>query len=475
MNLLLLAVACCHALPVEGGDRPHGTLSLTVETAEGRPIAGVEVHRLAFGLKDGSLRSVSPRDADPEQPSAVTDEAGVAAIRYPKSVDGLMSIPEGVSGEVIRFSIPLRKPGFVNGHIGTTKRTEPLNGETTIIPTADGYKASYRMRRGTKLRIETLALDGAAERADCVVVCPKLGRDGGYWRPEEGEGPIETRTLPSGDPYRIMSFTGGLWQYSEWMTVPSTEEEFTDITVVLQAGLPVTGRLSDDMPRPVRDGWVAVYSTQLDPTGGPHNAGSVAVRVEPDGTFRIPSVPRGADVQFAAICDGYVSRPPAAETQARLFERYDWHTDWFNGRFQFPHVVRSEDDPLEVTVPMQPAATVRVRLLDSDGTPVSGMGVLLYVNGLNLSGTFPRFATAWPPDVSRDREVFANRVDDSVQTTDVDGVVEFRNIPPTRPKFHVSETGSRDPRDWLPLVDDEPLQLQPGQTATVDLRLKRVE
>ena len=110
--------------------------------------------------------------------------------------------------------------------------------------------------------------------------------------------------------------------FSQLMDLELDVGDQTRIDVPLRPALHIEGILSDNVPRPVRDG--RVKAETLPPAGADSNrvAWFTWVPVRPDGTFTIDGWPAGELLQLIALCEGYIAtsgkRPTSSRTLASL-------------------------------------------------------------------------------------------------------------------------------------------------------------
>ncbi len=178
---------------------------------------------------------------------------------------------------------------------------------------------------------------------------------------------------------------------------------------------------------------------------------SKSAPVRHDGTFEIPNLPPptaaiAADddagpLQLIVICDGYVSKDPAAA--------------------QFEYAAGSQTfapptaDPL--TVAMEPTGSARVRVLDPNGKPVPNVLVQFSPNetfrsGSNLLWYSSMLGTTWdeekqlfdeeaPLNLAPGELMLYQRLEANYQAkTNADGVAELGDLPPGLVPYTVEKT-----------------------------------
>jgi hypothetical protein len=191
---------------------------------------------------------------------------------------------------------------------------------------------------------------------------------------------------------RSRSLKDGTWQT---MLVKLQKEEgptlFSDVlalrirstkrvrfhNIQMRPGSKVRGTLSDNVPRPVKEGYVVSTSapkpaadswTEKDPSVLWHEW----VEVAPDGSFEFKSLPRSGELQLIAICDGWISSTVSAEPAARTLVA--------------GQVFNIEDDEHSFVVKMEPTGTLEVSLVTEDGKPFTEGQISSWPNQHYLKG-----------------------------------------------------------------------------------------
>ncbi len=163
--------------------------------------------------------------------------------------------------------------------------------------------------------------------------------------------------------------------------------------------------------------------------------------VQPDGTFVIDRFPPG-DVQIVALCQGWTSRlvlapcPPATKMQPSEADRHQRMAQVF-------HHANSED---EVTLAMEPTASLTVTLHSPLGLPVSDAKVVVGTGVDWRSG-----GSEWP--------LGGNSFPSAL--TDANGVARIDNLPIGQHSIGIVHPGLHLPLDqgsrirWLHVVAGE--------------------
>jgi hypothetical protein len=208
--------------------------------------------------------------------------------------------------------------------------------------------------------------------------------------------------------------------------------------VPLQAGLKVTGKLVDAVPRPVKNGKVIVWCL-------PKPAGDVyadenpsvywedLVDIDEDGTFTFPSIPKTGKIQMIAICDGWVITSSGPEGQTVSGVRYDLDS-----------LEIDDNQVTDIELPMSPTGTLRVTVCTSEGDPIPGATVSVWPNQLLDQGGSTILGTGESTsqliqkqiDPTWKIEVDTNNWDKGFTSkTDAEGVALIHNLPKGIPNY----------------------------------------
>ena len=434
---------------------PDGSFEVTVVDEAGLPVRGAEVD--PWALRMGGGHGAWWEAGHGPKPVVTTDARGVAEFGVPtrRGEDKLETV-----------SAFVRHPDYVALY-------EHLDAGDCRA--AEGrYEARLTMRPGTRLSIEVLALDGEVDLDDCRVAAP--GSPAGDVRAKAEGGRLLTEPLPASAPMiRVTAGdAGGVMQFGDWTAWRPDESGTVELTAILQKGLTVRGRLSDDVPRPVRDGWVVADCSRPGPTYEHRSLGQTERPVAEDGTFELPNIPHGCDMQVVAICRGFTSAPPDAKTDAAMRAKYK-DVGSNSGSIAMPQVFTPDESTDEVLVRMRPAAALRVVVTGPDGEPAEGVHTGVSPNDHSYGLGNWSFANGGAPsgtdatDSRRGTRTFEWRA-----TTGPDGVAMIENIPPLRESIYGLYAGDfDDPRSVreLEFEGESSVTLAPGETAELKLRL----
>lgn len=219
---------------------------------------------------------------------------------------------------------------------------------------------------------------------------------------------------------------------SDYVTVNLPRLSREPVYVALHPTYTVRGRLSDNVPRPVRNGQVEANHAATEGACGRYLTRSVAI--QPDGTFELPDMAPGK-IMVWALADGWCSELPDGKRLA------------FGAPQQFELTEKSAD----YVLPMVKTATAIFHLVQPDGQPAAGATV------------------STSPNMCRERCCGIWIRNHAFMTTStVEGVAVLPDLPPlNNSRYYISGTYELPPQPVKndPSRLDRVLQydLEPGQ------------
>jgi hypothetical protein len=268
--------------------------------------------------------------------------------------------------------------------------------------------------------------------------------------------------------FRALRFDsdGTAW-FSDSVSFTAAASQTNEFEVNFYRSASVRGRLDDSVPRPVRNGRVIAHISTWDSTVSGEQPGWHAWSpIRQDGSFELVSLPPGK-FGVVALCDGFVSTNGPGTS----------------GTFTYPQIHKLPDHDLEITVKMQPTATLEVRVDDPEGKPLRDAMVSTWPNvayeewGSTILGSDcydhadfyrakPRFeGSGW-----------GKQVPGFQGTTDANGVAVLFNLPAQITEFSVGHTNF-----VLPAIKSAggsmnrhaPVQLIAGTTNRASVRMEK--
>jgi len=428
MLTITLVLATAAAATADGPTKtPLKSQQFRVDDPDGKPVASARVK--PWALRFGNAHGGWPADRFEQPQLATTDENGLTTIQYPGSIQG---------EPVKTVSVFIDHPDYC-----------VLNVE---VPVSDSKAAppGVSLQRGTKLRVQ--AVDAVTlepiekphiQFLSYGVTLPIDGR--GHFQKAEGEageaGWHQSRSLPAdASPLFVVALRDDdvplFSRIHRWTPADPLSHL---IIASLDLGVRFEGAIDPAVPRPIRNGRVVGCATT--PAEAAHRGSSMVwtdiVPINEDGTFLFTSMPRDCDIQVFALCDGWRSALPDADDARRMNAKYNSQIAP-TPSFAAPQSWLLSGDLVNGTVKMTPTATVRVRCLKQDGTPVVGAFVGFNPNHYIYGGGSQIFAQSYrTAEVLKHGAIQRRQDHDYDGTTDKEGWVTISNLPPGSNDFGV--------------------------------------
>jgi len=165
-------------------------------------------------------------------------------------------------------------------------------------------------------------------------------------------------------------------RFSKLIDISADEKNrlrFSDVEMI--DAVTVTGKLGDEVPRPVKSGMInccvaSVSQHKQAPLSTSWNWRAFS-ELNPDGTFTLEGIPADSVLQVHCAC-----------TMAQILAEFPGEAN-NNSNAPLPQIFQIEKQDIEITVPMQPLGSVTVKVFDQDDRPVSKARASLTV--------FPKF------------------------------------------------------------------------------------
>lgn len=327
-----------------------GTRDLRIVDAGGMPVGGVRIDGWLLNEKFFWQSDLLPRVP------AVTDKDGLAKLEYPKSL----------GAELVVESVKC-----------TVSHVDFLQKEI-VVPVLGKNEEPYeiKLEPGIELTIRAVDEDGKPTKSPYAVLMSRVQA-------------VIPWKRPAPDVVQCRSLQDGMSQIMLVQPKPDGKHLFSDVTlqafskasqpsvelkgIELLPGSEIKGKLSNEVPRPVKDGWVTCVSIPL-PAGDtwdqklPSLLYYDGAKIEADGTFVFPSLPSSGTVQLIATCDGWVGLQDKAQP------------------FVVGETFEVEDTSQDIVLQMEPTFDAKIRIIDSKGQPVEGVSVHCSPNQLYRKG-----------------------------------------------------------------------------------------
>lgn len=404
-------------------------LTVRVLDAIGHPVSGIRLHSTALQTAqqdvawDTRLHGM-PRDD-------VTAADGSVQVEYPAA------LPEGQL--VTAVSCVVRHPAWVASHHRIR---------------VDDNEPKVRLERGRRLAVNAVhqtTQKPITEHVHAVLSGSTL-RD--TWK-QYADGLLVSPTVSFNRTRLRMIWIpdDGPTQFSRLIRISESEKSprmrFRDVSVA--PGTRVKGKLSDDVPRPVTNGYICAVAS--------HHAGigdrdrrmtwEEWAPIDSDGSFELPSLPADGFVQLIARCDGWVSDMPTSQDleKAGLAQ---FRGTIGESRYLMPHVFRLGMVERICEIRMQRTVDCVVQAVSHSGMPLEGVKVSVFPRHQSFSGTVrplgsgsshSRYYRLPPeqrqPPLSLDAQrrmldlgILLNWRDPFEQTTDAEGRAVISQLPP---------------------------------------------
>ena len=271
-----------------------------------------------------------------------TDANGKATIPYP-----------------VKFGHP---PDWNTASEVTATITHPDYISKELAADPSSGKAEVTLRSGCRLTLS--AVDSANERVPFGLMIAGPGRSA-KWADGE-DGARYSQAIPDGtwQSMLVSPWADGRHLFSPLISIRLRDGQSVGIrNIKSKPGVRLQGVLDNSVPHPVTGGKVIVHCLPK-PDGRTYAKDSTAslawrtsAEIAEDGTFEIPSIPRRGLVQIITICNGYTRKNENVPKRNFAFRQ---------GLF----IELGENDVQSATIPMEKTASVKVRVLKPDGTPL---------------------------------------------------------------------------------------------------------
>ncbi|QDT03861.1 hypothetical protein K227x_22460 [Rubripirellula lacrimiformis] len=333
---------------------------IRVLDSDRQPVRGAEV--TPWALRSGQGHGRWPKgeyDRTELQPnSTITDEDGNTNVAYPHFTD----VKERVRTTSVSVFVNHRDYAFPDAiHIAV-----PLEDDTVYEVILD---------RGVPVTLHP-TIDGNPTDTDSLFAYWSEGRS---WQPTDmlerkGSSLRLPPFMPGKQTVLVAKMDGDrITHFSEIVEFEISAGNEYELDVPLTKAKPMRGVLSDNVPRPVRNGRLDLYTLPPNGASGNHVQWNTWVPVGSDGTFCIDAWPTGERIELVALCDGYMAKSGEPPTE------YGEMSEQEVQQHLRPQVF-SPIDPQPIKVEMTPLATCLVTAVDEENYPVAGLTIESWPN-----------------------------------------------------------------------------------------------
>jgi hypothetical protein len=317
-------------------------LVVELKDEEGKPVAGaaVMVYAMRMEEKDGH-GFWNYQKLGPPKPVLSNDD-GKAVASYPAKVH---YAPRTMTTRLVTFNI--QHSDFVSKVVHFD--LGPKTAEVTL-------------KRGCEIQLSAVGENGDPVNDFGVMIAgphaPQMWADG-------GNGTRRTSAVNDGiwQAMMVKPRPDGRTLFSTVLPLRVRPEQAVRIrNVRLRPGTSIRGKLSENVPRPVKDGYVVTVTVPKPANDAwqednPSLTWTQCEAIQADGSFALKSVPRRGEIQILAFCDGWLSKTTVPDQNFFVMGQI------------FPLVEQPE---MELTVEMEPTGTLQVTVTQADGTPIDG-------------------------------------------------------------------------------------------------------
>lgn len=456
-----------------------------VVAEDGRPVEGATATFTGMGLANGTSLGGFPAEILP--PVATSEADGKIVIDLSKFYKSALyeQLKARMGRGVQSINLQVDHPGH-----------PPLSASIWVEDTNSAAQRKIVLADATSIRIRA---HGEHDERLLEDLYPCLRGINNNWSEDDGVLTLRRLDLTSQKASRWLRVVHAPEQgpvlFSDVIDLKQYTSNPISIEATLNPGTQVTGRLSAEVPRPIKNGRViaAVYS-------GPdaHDTvfwGSLA-EITPQGTFTLGTLPRDEDVQLIALCDGWVSQTPTLSELESYSETNGIELPVPSRRgyqlsgMLYPRLHRASGDSSETVIPMERTASCEVTVVDEEGHPIPDAKVtcMMFQSFFRRNGTFD-LGTGWDSLAYARAHITTGKVPRGLNggekrsfeaTTNQDGVAFIPEIAGGMLRAYdgrsfplaVHHPDYRD-QQGLPPLGNLSINLKPGESGKITVTLRR--
>ena len=338
------------------------TLEVQVLDEDGQPIEGASLVPRSVGYQR------HPRVTSVWQPgingdaTKFTDEQGAATLVFPINSKG-----------------PITEVGIQTTHDSFVKKIsrETLNKDI----------AKITLKRG--LQVAASAIDPVTKEPIKENLYAMTNRHTPIdWR-QKSNGTLVSPVIGEDEKsFRLVQLSGGkAIRFSKLIEILPTESSRLRVNgIEMVDAVTVTGKLGDEVPRPVRFGMVmacVASISELDKARKrrvpdffrPSWCWRSFSKVNKDGTFTLEGIPADSVLQICCGCQGWANAPLTKDQMRDEFPQ----EATADSNHPLPQLFQIGEQNQEITVSMQPLGSVSIKLVDQDDQPIKSANVNIWV------------------------------------------------------------------------------------------------
>ncbi|MGB7343313.1 MAG: hypothetical protein WBD20_03815 [Pirellulaceae bacterium] len=324
-------------------------LVVMLQDDDGKPVEGAAVMVYAMRMEEGGGHGYWNSEKLGPPTSVISDKDGRAIVRYPAKVG---STPQTMTTSLVTFSV---------SHYEYVQKVVHFD----LGPD----KAEVTLKQGCEIKLSAVDADNQPITKFGVVIAGPY--DPAHWVDDKETGGRRTGAASDGtwQTMLVKPQDDGVTLFSSVMPLRVRPSQAVRIrNLKMKPGTRVEGKLSDNVPRPVQNGF-AITCTAPKPAGDSYSDQDPSVTwtewtaINEDGTFVLKSIPHSGKVQIIAVCDDWVS---VTEPKHRAFVK--------------GQLFDVDEDVIHPTVEMEETGTLEVAVTDQNGNPFSGGKVSSWPN-----------------------------------------------------------------------------------------------
>ncbi len=323
-------------------------VEVLVKGADGQPVVDATVTPWALGcsMGIGSWSAFSVGGVEPKP--VMTDSKGIARVAYPK----FAHLDEKVSTTKISVSVVHPEHPYASS-------------ESITVPLHETHQ--FHFPAGAGLEIRAL-VDGEVDSSEQLHIVSTSGRPGGTRPAVASDGVIQVPPMVEGKGQVLLVRLNGQ-KPTHFSPIVNLNIDPTQGVlkkeIVLSPAVSVQGKLSDNVPRPVKNGRVKALNIRPGVSRNEVNWSTWA-EVNADGTFLIESWLAEEPIQLIALCDGFYAesgeKPPMVAPERAL-----------GSHMRAQVYMKPADSPIVVS--MTPMVDCHFKVKDAFGKPVSDVSI----------------------------------------------------------------------------------------------------
>ncbi|MEQ1828430.1 MAG: M56 family metallopeptidase [Pirellula sp.] len=260
------------------------------------------------------------------------------------------------------------------------------------------------------------------------------GWDSEIWKLEDGKLHSGSLAVGSTQTMLVVPDANGKHLFSEPVELICAKDQIFEREIVVQPGMTLSGKLADNVPRPIEQGKVMAFCVPK-PLGPsfietPAVSWTDEATISADGSFEFASLPPSESIQLIALCRGWLTDQWEQNVMAKG-QIFDIDRDQIASK-----------KVTDITLTMERAGVLKVHVVGPDGKPLPGAHVQTWPNqmyshdfGTTLLGFAYSSKEYGESQIASKNPPVAETaaIGRYVAITDNDGIARLNDIPLNRP------------------------------------------